>query len=85
MLGRIQGTEYSLAHHPSQNVYVFRDPAVELTLAAADHALISARLLQPLASSHRVDTWIYHAFRHLLHGVLDTRRINQINAAFASR
>ena len=85
MVGRIDGSEYFLAHRPSQSMYVFRDSAVELTLAAGDHALISARLLKSLTLSHRVDMWIYHAFRHLLHGVLDTRQINQINAAYACR
>jgi putative selenate reductase len=80
MVGRIKGSEYSIAHDPTQGKYVFRDAAVELTLAAADHALISARPLQPLTSPHRVDMWIFHAFRHLLHGVLDPRQINQINA-----
>jgi hypothetical protein len=69
-----------MTHDPSQRSYIFRDPNVELTTSAADDTTTSVRPLRSLNSQHRLDMWIYHTFRHLLHGVLDRRQINQINS-----
>jgi hypothetical protein len=35
----------------------------------------------PLAADHLVDLRVYHTLRHILLGILDSSRVNQINAA----
>jgi len=83
IVGRVMGTQYSLAHCPADGAYLFRDAIVELKLSADHHELLSAQLLQPVTESHRVDFWTFHTMRHLLHGIMDTRSVNQINAGWA--
>jgi putative selenate reductase len=80
IIGRIKSAEYSLTHRPTDKTYCFSDSAVELILSAEDHGLVSFRFLKPATTPARVDFWTYHTMRHLLHGVLDAKRINPINA-----
>jgi putative selenate reductase len=80
IIGRIKGTEYSLTHRPSDKTYCFVDSALELTLSAENHEVISHRSLKAAVAPHRVDFWTYHTMRHLLHGVLDSSYTNPINA-----
>ena len=41
-------------------------------------------LHKPITREYRVDMWIYHTLRHLCRGLLDTSRINQVNAAYVN-
>jgi putative selenate reductase len=79
--GRIKGSEYRLAHDPLGAIYRWSDGNIELTVGGSNHDDIHARPLSPLDGDHRMDMWIFHTLRTLLHGVLDRRWINQINAA----
>ncbi len=77
--GRILGREYRLAHR--QGVYVFADGVVEVTLTRVEHRVHSVTNLSDGIGAHRVNMLVYHTLRHLLSGVLDMGRVNQINAS----
>ncbi len=49
---------------------------------SADHEVDGVQLIQPLAGEHALDMGVYHTLRHLLAGVLDRRRLNQVNAGY---
>jgi putative selenate reductase len=78
---RIKSAEYHLRHDPVGSIYQWSDGRVELTIAGINHDEVRARLLAGLSGAHRMDMWIFHTLRHLLHGVLDRKWINQINAS----
>jgi putative selenate reductase len=80
---RMKTAEYQLLWRRQVEKYEFVDGTLRATFNAADHALIKAEPLAPLTAPHRLDLGVYHTLRHLLHGVLDRRYINQINAAAA--
>jgi putative selenate reductase len=78
---RIKGCEsHLILHDPAQRIYRWSDGSVELTVAGPNHDDVRARPLTPLGGDHRMDMWIFHTLRHLLHGVLDRKWVNQINA-----
>ncbi|HTQ40480.1 MAG TPA: hypothetical protein VMJ32_15755 [Pirellulales bacterium] len=79
--GRFQGAVYELAWLAVMEKYEFADSILRATFNAADHTLIKIEPHMPLMAQHRLDLGVYHTLRHLLHGVLDRRYINQINAA----
>jgi putative selenate reductase len=79
--GRIKNAEYALIWLPQPEKYEFTDGTARATLNAPDHSLITIEFANSLTAPHRLDLGIYHTLRHLLHGVLDRRFINQINAA----
>jgi len=77
---RIKGSEYHLLLRDRAPIYQWSDGSVQLTVSGADLDDLRARPLIPLNREHRMDMWIFHSVRYLLHGVLDRRWINQINA-----
>jgi putative selenate reductase len=79
--GRIKNAEYALIWLRQPEKYEFTDGTARATLNAPDHSLITIEFAQSLTHPHRLDLGIYHTLRHLLHGILDRRYINQINAA----
>ncbi|MEE9297223.1 MAG: glutamate synthase [Phycisphaerae bacterium] len=80
--GRIQGATYELTRGRDVGRDIFTDGIVQAVFAAADHRLMSIELLKPINGQHRLDMGVYHTLRHLLDGVLDKSRINQVNAAY---
>jgi putative selenate reductase len=80
LLGRIRGLVHRLTMEGDRVTY--NDGTIELIADGADVAPRVARFLPTPAGTHRVDLWAYHTMRHLLSGVLDVNRINQVNAAF---
>lgn len=77
--GRLNGTVYQLAYARQTQQYVFDDGTVEAVLTGWGHTVVSVRPLKPLTGEHRLDLRIYHLLRYLRDGVLDRRRVNQIN------
>jgi putative selenate reductase len=79
--GRVQGAVYVLEHEPADTLRystafvaaVFSDPLRE------PHRV---EVLQGTATEQTLDLWMFHTLRHLLAGVLDFGRTNQINASF---
>lgn len=63
--------------------YLFEDGIVSLRFAAGAWHPAEIRVIAPIDGEHRVDMWALHTMRHLLHGVCDERRVNQVNAAWA--
>jgi putative selenate reductase len=80
--GRIKQKEYELHWKPAKDAYVLKDGRVSLTIQSTDHRVASAASHGAGSGPHRVDMGIYHILRHLLHGILDKSRINQVNAAW---
>lgn len=70
-------SEYQLSQ--SNGHYRFSDGRVTLRMSS-DHAPIDVTLDAPLPVEHRVDLRIYHTLRHILHGVVDRKLTNQVNA-----
>jgi len=79
--GRVHGRLFELATDPAAGRNRFDDGVVAADFSARDHSLIHVKPKQPLAGEHAIDMWTYHALRHLLAGVLDAKRANQVNAA----
>ena len=79
--GRIKTADYALIWLPQSEKYEFTDGTARATFAAADHSLVEIEFAETLTAPHRLDLGVYHTLRHLLHGILDRRYINQINAA----
>jgi ferredoxin len=63
--------------------YLFSDGNVIIELSA-DHVPLRARTERGFSGEHRVDLRVYHTLRHILQGVLDSSRSNQINVSAAS-
>ena len=82
--GRIKGVVFRLARDHESVWYRFEDDAVEATFPASDHELTAVKFLRPPNQEHRLDMWAYHTLRHLLDGVLDASRVNQINAEWVN-
>ena len=80
--GRIHGSRYDLTLDERIRL---RDAVVEVEFRADDDTISGVTLLRPITHEHRVDMWIYHTLRHLYRGLLDTSRINQVNAAYANQ
>ena len=78
--GRIKGRTFEFARHRETNQDSFRDGVVEARLDD-DGRIVELRVLRALDAEHRIDMWAVHTLRRLLDGVLDRRRINQVNAA----
>ena len=51
-----------------------------LVTSAADHSFHFVKS----SGETRIDMGIYHTLRHLLHGILDLRSVNQVNVALES-
>lgn len=79
--GRIKGREYRLEANSGAGELLFDDGAV-CVRASADGARIAS--VERVAGGNEaivVDLWPLHVLRHLLAGVLDAGRVNQVNAA----
>jgi putative selenate reductase len=75
IIGRIKAVEYELVHENGAYRYNCDGLSVKVS---SDHEVIEAA--KPQAAGERlVDMGIYHTLRHLLHGILDLRSVNQIN------
>jgi len=83
--GRIGGRVYQLTYVRQMQQYLFDDGAVEARLSGWGHQVIGLRLLRPLSAEHRLDLGIYHTLRYLRDGVLDPRRVNQVNVVGMDR
>jgi hypothetical protein len=59
---------------------LFDAGAVTATFSQQNHSLLELRLVGRTDTESRVDVGIYHTLRFLLNGVLDQRRIHQVNA-----
>jgi putative selenate reductase len=81
--GRIKGVVYEFEREDDANGgdVRFGDDVATVTLRRDDHSVVSAKLIQPINGTHRLDMWAYHTMRHLLAGVLDRSRMNQVNAS----
>jgi putative selenate reductase len=77
IVGRIKDREYTLAISASNGQSRFESGDIAGTFSC-DHQLQSVCAAND--DEHRIDMWAYHTLRHLLVGVLDVARINQINA-----
>jgi putative selenate reductase len=81
IVGRIKSKEYQLAHDAASSRYLFAHDSIVLEIAEADHRVIACQN-KGIASGERIlDLGVFHTLRHLLHGVLDRKFINQINAS----
>jgi ferredoxin len=76
---RVAGTVYQLTYVKQTQQYLFDDGTIEALLTGWGHTIVSIRPLKPLTTEHRLDLRIYHLLRYLRDGVLDQRRVNQIN------
>lgn len=80
--GRVKGRIFELRLAGKQNH--FTDGAVVATIAADSNELVAARVINDSATDQTVDMWAYHTLRHLHRGVLDSSRVNQVNAGIAN-
>jgi putative selenate reductase len=78
--GRIRGHDYLLRRESSGERFLFDAGAVTATFSQQNHSLLELRLVGRTDTESRVDVGIYHTLRFLLNGVLDQRRIHQVNA-----
>ena len=79
--GRIHGHTYSLSDTANSGYREYDDGLVRILLSA-DHCVHRVEPLRDIAGEHRVDIGVYHTLLHLANGVLDRKRINQVNAAY---
>ncbi|MBU0616320.1 MAG: 4Fe-4S dicluster domain-containing protein [Planctomycetes bacterium] len=82
---RLAGAVYQLTYGKQTQQYLFEDGTVEACLTGWGHTIVSIRPLEPLAGEHHLDLRIYHLLRYLRDGVLDQRRVNQINVQWLAR
>ncbi|MFQ5806569.1 MAG: glutamate synthase [Phycisphaerae bacterium] len=83
--GRVKGRLYQLTYVRQTQQYLYDDGVVEARLSGWGHHAIGLRLLNALPAEHQLDLGIYHTLRYLRDGVLDPRRVNQINVAGMER
>jgi putative selenate reductase len=76
---RLKQVVYILSHSPAQNVYGYFDGSASVIFDGRNHAPMQA--VSAVDREHLMNIRIYHTLRHILHGVLDSSRINQINAS----
>jgi len=79
--GRMHGRTSSLSCERSGEPCDYDDGVVRVRFSA-DHEVGNVQPIQPVASEHVIDMAAYHTLRHLLEGVLDRRRLNQVNAGY---
>ncbi len=81
--GRMQGREYLLQHDSRRGVYVYEDGVARTVLP---QEIASAPALPPVEVSappgHAIDMHAFHTLRLLLSGILDPRRVHQVNARY---
>lgn len=79
--GRIRGAEYLLTEE-TEGTAAFEDGEVRARFAPDRVTVVTLDYLAPPSppAERRLDLWAFHTMRHLLCGVLDSSRVNQINA-----
>ena len=82
--GRIKGVIYRLQYNRRDRSYLYCDETAEALLGADSHDIVSLKLLDRMTADHLVDIGVYHTLHHLCDGVLDPKRINQVNAGAIS-
>lgn len=75
--GRIKGRVFRLM--AADGHLVLDDGVVVAEFDGATHALKALHAHSPLEGEHTLNLWAYHTMRHLLTGVLDASRVNQVN------
>ncbi|GJQ26486.1 MAG: hypothetical protein HBSAPP02_15180 [Phycisphaerae bacterium] len=75
--GRIKGRVFRLMAVDGH--LVLDDGVVVAEFDGATHALKALHAHSPLEGEHTLDLWAYHTMRHLMAGVLDSSRVNQVN------
>lgn len=78
--GRMKGVSYMLAYEGNQMV-IFSDGNIRAEIAPDDHSILDISQLAILVGDKMLDMGAYHTLRHLLAGVSDLSRVNQVNAA----
>jgi putative selenate reductase len=76
--GRLRQHAYVLSA-TKHGDYALFDGVIEVRFDAAGRPVNGVHANAP--AGYRLDMWVFHTLRHLLHGVLDTRRVNQVNVA----
>ena len=77
--GRLHGHEYQLSYVRQTRQFHFDDGSVVAVLTGWGHEVVEVRLQKTLTCEHLLDIGVYHTLRTLRAGVLDPRRVNQIN------
>ncbi len=80
--GRIEGKEYILRVDSTSDRAFFSDGIIEVELTWRDETPTDAKVLAVGQSEHTLDMGDYHTMAVLLKGVLDTKHINYVNAAY---
>ena len=79
--GRMHGRTSSLSCERSGEPCDYDDGVVRVRFTA-EHEVDSVKPIQPVTDEHSIDMGVYHTLRYLLDGVLDRRRLNQVNAGY---
>ncbi len=82
---RLADAVYQLSYVKQTQQYSFDDGVVAAVLTGWGHTIVSIRLLKPFTGEHHFDLRVYHLLRYLRDGVLDQRRVNQINVQWMAR
>ena len=80
--GRIRARTYRLSDSGNGEHREYDDGVVRVFLSAK-HEVERIEQSKTNEAAHEVEMGIYHTLRHLLEGVLDRQRINQVNAAYS--
>jgi putative selenate reductase len=80
MLGRLRGAEYRLEVDRDADQAVFTDGRVTLELRHRERTPVGAAVAPGTPDGHTLDVGAYLTMSVLLDGVLDTRRVNPVNA-----
>ncbi|MEK6675517.1 MAG: hypothetical protein AABZ47_07675, partial [Planctomycetota bacterium] len=80
--GRIRGREFELSVDVGGGRRQFRDGPVTVDFIGSNEAPHAISVQVELTSEYRLDLWAYHTMFHLLSGVCDRSRINQVNAVW---
>lgn len=83
IVGRIKSHEYHLDIDNRTATAQYNDGVVTAQIDATNHTIKSVTINNSTAATpnHNIDMNAYHTLRHLLAGVLNTKHVNQINAA----
>jgi putative selenate reductase len=82
---RVNGVVYQLTYAKQTQQYSFDDGVAEALLTGWGHTIVTVRPLKPLEIAHQLDLRVYHLLRYLREGILDPRRVNQINVQWMAR
>ncbi len=80
--GRLRGRRYVLEYDRARHAVMLHDDPVRVTFDARRHTPVRIEWAGSAPDkAATVDMWAYHTLRHLLAGVLDASRVNQVNIA----